>query len=91
MAQVHHKRATTTHAIRAKLLRSKKSVATLGKCYNISPKIMRRWRARYSVEDVPMCPSPPPLNINDTSPSGGSRCSRCHPWTTACMPCMETM
>ena len=59
MAQVLHKRATTTHAIRAKLLRSKESVATLGKCYNINPKIVRRWRAHYSVEDAPMCPSHP--------------------------------
>lgn len=37
MAQVLHKRATTTHAIRAELQRSQDSIATLSKRYNLNP------------------------------------------------------
>ncbi len=59
MAQILHKRATTTHAIRAELQRSKESVATLSKRYNLNPKTVRKWRARHSVEDAPMGPSHP--------------------------------
>ncbi len=37
MAQVLHKRATTTHAIRAELQLSQDSIATLSKRYNLNP------------------------------------------------------
>lgn len=59
MAQILHKRATTTHAIRAELQRSKESIATLSQRYNLNPKTVRKWRARHSVEDAPMGPSHP--------------------------------
>lgn len=59
MAQVLHKRATTTHAIRAELQRSQDSIATLSKRYNLNPKTVIKWRKRDSVEDQPMGPREP--------------------------------
>jgi hypothetical protein len=38
MGQILHKRATTTHAIRAELQRSEATVAELAKRYNLNPK-----------------------------------------------------
>jgi len=37
MTQVLHKRATTTHAIRAELQRSQDLIATLSKRYSLNP------------------------------------------------------
>ncbi len=59
MAQVLHKRATTTHAIRAEIQRSQDSIATLSKRYNLNPKTVRKWRSRDTVEDAPMGPGNP--------------------------------
>ncbi|TWI49271.1 hypothetical protein IQ22_04073 [Pseudomonas duriflava] len=59
MAQVLHKRATTTHTIRAELQRSQDSIATLSKRYNLNPKTVIKWRKRDSVEDQPMGPREP--------------------------------
>ncbi len=56
MAQILHKRATTTHAIRAEIQRSTDSVVTLSRRYGISPKTVRKWRSRDSVEDTRMGP-----------------------------------
>lgn len=52
MAQIFHKRATTTHAIRAEIQRSTESAATLSRRYGINPKTVRKWRSRDTVEDV---------------------------------------
>lgn len=59
MAQVLHKRATTTHAIRAEIQRSPDSITTLSRRYNLNPKTVRKWRSRGTVEDAPMGPRAP--------------------------------
>lgn len=59
MAQVLHKRATTTHAIRAEIQRSQDSIAVLSKRYSLNPKTVRKWRNRETIEDAPMGPSSP--------------------------------
>ncbi|TBU74003.1 hypothetical protein [Pseudomonas daroniae] len=59
MAQVLHKRATTTHAIRAEIQRSQDSITVLSRRYNLNPKTVRKWRNRVTVEDAPMGPSNP--------------------------------
>lgn len=59
MAQILHKRATTTHAIRAEIQRSQDSIATLSRRYNLNPKTVRKWRNRETIEDAPMGPSRP--------------------------------
>ncbi|MDZ7888252.1 MAG: IS481 family transposase [Pseudomonas sp.] len=59
MAQILHKRATTTHAVRAEIQRSQDSIATLSKRFNLNPKTVLKWRHRDTVEDAPMGPSNP--------------------------------
>ncbi|MEX2453211.1 MAG: helix-turn-helix domain-containing protein, partial [Rhodospirillaceae bacterium] len=54
--QVLHGSATTTHAVRAAIQRSKASVPELSERYGINPKTVRKWRKRSSVEDAPMGP-----------------------------------
>lgn len=56
MGQVLHGSATTTHAVRAAIQRSKASVQDLSERYGINPKTVRKWRKRSSVEDAPMGP-----------------------------------
>lgn len=58
-AQILHKRAMTTHAIRAEIQRSTESVATLSRRYGINPKTVRKWRSRQTVEDTRMGPKAP--------------------------------
>ncbi|TDX28359.1 hypothetical protein DFO67_11059 [Modicisalibacter xianhensis] len=73
MAQILHKRATTTHAIRAEIQRSADSVATLSRRYGINLKTVRKWRNRDTVEDTRMGPSPPTFCITDASEGSRSR------------------
>lgn len=54
MGQVLHKRATTTHAIRAAIQQSKESISTLAKRYNINPKTVLKWKHRDTVSDSKM-------------------------------------
>jgi hypothetical protein len=56
MGQVLHGSATTTHAIRTAIQRSKASIAQLSQKYAINPKTVAKWRARESVEDAVMGP-----------------------------------
>lgn len=56
MGQVLHGSATTTHAIRAAIQRSKASIQELSERYGINPKTVQKWRNRDFVEDVPMGP-----------------------------------
>ena len=56
MGQVLHGSATTTHAVRAAIQRSKASVQELSQRYGINPKTVQKWRKRRSVEDAPMGP-----------------------------------
>lgn len=56
MGQIRHGSATTTHAVRAAIQRSKASVAELAAQYHLNPKTVRKWRKRTSVEDMAMGP-----------------------------------
>src|SRR3546814_601082 len=56
MGQVLHGSATTTHAVRAAIQRSKASIQELSQHYGINPKTVQKWRQRSSVEDAPMGP-----------------------------------
>ena len=59
MGQVLHGSATTTHAIRAAIQRSKASLQALSERYGINPKTVAKWRKRTSLEDRPMGPQAP--------------------------------
>lgn len=54
MGQVLHKRATTTHRIRAQIQQSQKTVVQLAAEFGINPKTVTKWKKRTSVEDMPM-------------------------------------
>ena len=56
MGQVLHGSATTTHAVRAAIQRSKASVAEIAAHYSLNEKTVRKWRKRTSVEDARMGP-----------------------------------
>ena len=56
MGQVLHGSATTTHAVRAALQRSKASIAELSQRYGINPKTVMKWRKRTCVDDARMGP-----------------------------------
>ena len=59
MGQVLHGSATTTHAVRAAIQRSKASIQALSERYGINPKTVAKWRTRTSLEDCPMGPKVP--------------------------------
>ena len=59
MGQILHGSATTTHAIRAAIQRSKASLQELAAQYDLNPKTVEKWRKRSSVEDMPMGPKQP--------------------------------
>ena len=59
MGQVLHGCATTTHAVRAAIQRSKASLQALSERYGINPKTVAKWRTRTSVEDRPRGPTVP--------------------------------
>lgn len=56
MGQILHGSATTTHAVRAAIQRSKATIAELSAQYGVNPKTVMKWRNRASVEDLPMGP-----------------------------------
>ena len=59
MGQVLHVSATTTHAVRAAIQRSKASLQALSGRYGINPKTVAKWRKRTSLDDCPMGPKDP--------------------------------
>lgn len=59
MGQVLHGSATTTHAVRAAIQRSKASIQALSERYGINPKTVAKWRTRTSLKDRPMGPTAP--------------------------------
>ena len=59
MGQVRHGSATTTHAIRAAIQRSKASLATLSRELGINPKTVAKWRKRQTLEDMKTGPKEP--------------------------------
>ena len=56
MGQILHGSATTTHAVRAAIQRSKATIAELSAQYGVNPKTVLKWRNRSSVEELPMGP-----------------------------------
>ncbi|AJD52967.1 MAG: hypothetical protein GYB53_02340 [Rhodobacteraceae bacterium] len=56
MGQVLQGNATTTHAVRATIQRSKASVTELAETYNLNSETVRKWRNRQTVEDIRMGP-----------------------------------
>lgn len=59
MGQVRHGSATTTHAVRAAIQRSKASLSELSRELGINPKTVAKWRKRTSVEDQKTGPREP--------------------------------
>lgn len=59
MGQVLHGCATTTHAVRAAIQRSKAPVAEIAKRHGLNPKTVRKWRGRAFVHDAAMGPKAP--------------------------------
>ena len=56
MGQILHGSATTTHAVRAAIQRSKATIEELSARFGVNPKTIMKWRNRCSVEDLPMGP-----------------------------------
>ena len=63
MGQVLHGSATTTHAIRAAIQRSKATAKELAERHGINPKTVAKWRKRAFVHDAPMGPKDPRSTI----------------------------
>jgi transposase InsO family protein len=59
MGQVLHGSATTTHAIRAAIQRSKATAKALAERHGINPKTVAKWKKRAFVHDAPMGPKDP--------------------------------
>ncbi len=59
MGQVLHGSATTTHAVRKAIQRSKVSLKKLSQTCGINPKTVRKWRKRNTVEDHRTGPGQP--------------------------------
>ena len=59
MGQVLHGSATTTHAVRAAIQRSKASIQELSDRFGVNPKTVAKWRKRDTVEDTAMGPKRP--------------------------------
>ena len=59
MGQVLHGSATTTHAIRVAIQRSKATAKALAERHGINPKTVAKWKKRAFVHDAPMGPKDP--------------------------------
>jgi hypothetical protein len=59
MGQILHGGATTTHAIRAAIQRSKAPLKDLAARYELNQKTIAKWRKRAFVNDAPMGPTAP--------------------------------
>jgi len=90
MGQVLHGCATTTHAVRTAIQRSKAPLKELAARYGLNHKTVAKWRKRPFVHDAPMGPKTPRWTVlsseeeRSSSPSASIHCCR---WTTASMPC----
>ena len=56
MGQILHGSATTTHAVRAAIQRSKASIQKLSERHGVNPKTVLKWKKRDFVHDTPMGP-----------------------------------
>jgi transposase-like protein len=62
MGQILHGSATTTHAVRAAIQRSKAAVKELAAQYGLDPKTVAKWKKRTFVHDASRRVTPvPPL------------------------------
>ena len=59
MGQILHGSATTTHAVRAAIQRSKASIQKLSGRYCVNPKTVMKWKKRAFVHDAQMGPKTP--------------------------------
>jgi transposase-like protein len=59
MGQILHGSATTTHAIRAEIQRSKAQLKELAAQHGLNPKTVAKWRKRAFIHDAPMGPKAP--------------------------------
>ena len=59
MGQILHGSATTTHAVRAAIQRSKAPLKELAARYGLNHKTVAKWRKRAFVDDAPMGPKSP--------------------------------
>jgi hypothetical protein len=59
MGQLLHGSATTTHAVRTAIQRSKASIQELSERHGVNPKTVMKWRKRAFVHDAPMGPKNP--------------------------------
>ena len=59
MGQILHGSATTTHAVRAAIQRSKAPLKELAERYGLNHKTVAKWRKRAFVNDAPMGPKAP--------------------------------
>src|ERR1700751_5374044 len=59
MGEIPHGSATTTHAIRAAIQRSKAPLKDLSERYGLNPKTVAKWKNRAFVHDAPMGPKDP--------------------------------
>src|SRR3954463_1358016 len=59
MGQVLHGSATTTHAIRAAIQRSKAPLKELAARHGLNQKTVAKWRKRSFLDDAPMGPKVP--------------------------------
>jgi transposase InsO family protein len=59
MGQILHGSATTTHAVRAAIQRSKATAKELAERHGINPKTVAKWKKRAFVHDAPMGPKEP--------------------------------
>ena len=73
MGQVRHGSATTTHAVRAAIQRSRASLSQLSKELGINPKTVAKWRKRATVEDLKTGPKGTTINGPDRSRGGDHR------------------
>ena len=59
MGQILHGSATTTHAVRAAIQRSKATAKELATRYGLNPKTVAKWKKRRFVHDAAMGPKQP--------------------------------
>ena len=90
MGQILHGSATTTHAVRAAIQRSKAPLKELAARHGLNQKTVAKWRKRAFIHDAPMGPKPRARRScrrkkrPSSSPSASIHCCR---WTTVSMPC----
>jgi transposase-like protein len=70
MGQILHGSATTTHAIRIAIQRSKASLKDLAARYGLNQKTVAKWRKRAFVNDAQMGPRTPRSSVLSSEEEG---------------------